>query len=361
MNRTFPLVAAIGVLAAAIACSDKSPSPVAPTGTTAPVGDTDAAADGSNLKVPAPTPTAPANGARLEQFEVKLKATPVAAKFTNASAFAYRFQLLLNGQVVRDFRTSVSPEWTPGDLDVNVEYGWRVRAEQGANFGPWSSTWTFRTPDVPQGYIAGGEVYDPLWNGKSVGTINGPYQFLPNTGIKLLDFVSNIEYVLPQTVINGEFSMLVTNTPANTEGGKTKIMSMAQGRSDITTNDRRFTIEKRGDPPGTIAFRIISHHSQEETVGAERVAVNFLGDRWYFWRARWGNGRFQLTINENGPSGPQLYSFGKNYEGDYDPNPHHAWVGAPVGRGGPTDATVPGMVVKQVWLSSRARPDFANK
>jgi hypothetical protein len=360
MIKKFHLVALAGVLSAAVACSDNPPSPAAPSGAGV-VDDTDAAADGSTLKVPAPTQTAPANGANIDQFEATLRVNPVTATYVNVTTFAYRFQLLVNNQVVRDFRTSLTTEWRVTNLDVNVTYGWRCRAERGSSVGPWSSTWTFKTPDVPQGYIAGGEVYDPLWNGKSVGTINGPFDFVPNTGIQLHDHTSNVEYILPQTVIHGEYSLLVTNTPANTEGGKTKIMSMAEGRSDITTNDRRFTIEKRGDPPGVIAFRIISHESQEETVGSERVAVDFLADRWYFWRATWGAGRFQLTIQEGGPSGPMLYSFGKNYEGEYDPNPHHAWIGSPVGRGGPPDATVPGMIAKQVWISSRARPDFANK
>lgn len=360
MIKKFHLVALAGVLSAAVACSENSPSPAAPSGAGV-VDDTDAAADGSTLKAPAPTQAAPANGANIDQFEVTLRVNPVTATYVNVSSFAYRFQLLVNNQVVRDFRTSLSTEWRVTNLDVNVTYGWRCRAERGQTFGPWSSTWTFKTPDIPQGYIAGGEVYDPLWNGKSVGTINGPHEFIPNTGIKLHDFVSNIEYILPQTVTHGEFSLLVTNVAANTEGGKTKIMSMAEGRSDITTNDRRFTIEKRGDPPGVVAWRFITHLSQEDTVGAERIAVNFRGDQWYLWTATWGNDRFNLTIREGGASGAVVYDFGKSYEGEYDPNPHHAWVGSPVGRGGPEDATVPGMIAKQVWLSSRARPDFANK
>ncbi len=360
MMKKLHLVAVAGVLSAAVACSDTSPSPAAPSGAAVGIDDAGAAADGSTLKVPAPTQVAPANGVALESFDVTLQVNAVTGKFSGKSQYAYRFQVLLNGQVVRDFRSSTR-EWKVGDLDVNVTYGWRCRAEEGEYFGPWSSTWTFKTPDIPQGYIAGGEVYDPLWTGKSVGSLNGPVQFVPNMGAQILDFVSNIHYVLPQTVTHGELSMLVYNAPANTEGGKTKIMSMAEGTSDITTNDRRFTIEKRGDPPGTIAFRIITRESQEETQGAERVQVDFRADRWYFWRSTWGGHRFQLTVHEGGPGGPQLYSFGKNYDGEYDPTPHHAWVGAPVGRGGPTDASVPGMIVKQVWLSSRPRPEFANK
>ena len=363
MSKKVYLAAAIGLLATAVACSEKSSSPAAPSSSPAAVDGAGAAADGSTLKVPAPTQTSPANGATLEQFEATLKVNPVAGIFApEVTQFAYKFQLLVNGQPVREFRTSSFTEWKVTDLDVDVTYGWRCRAEQGQYFGPWSATWTFKTPDIPEGYIAGGEVYDPLWTGKTVGNINGSATFLPDVGIRLNDHTSNVEYALPQTVTSGEFSMLVTNTPTNTEGGKTKVMSMREGRSDITTNDRRFTIEKRGNPAGAIAWRVITSNDQIETQGtAERVVVNFQGNRTYFWRAQWGGGRFNLTIRENGPDGKAIYNFGKSYRGTYDPNPQLAYLGAPVGRGGPSDATIPGLTVRQVWISARERPEFANK
>lgn len=362
MKRHIYLVAAVGLLAAALGCSDKSPSPAAPSSAPVAADDTSAAADGSTLKVPAPVQTAPANGAALEQFETTLRVNSVTALYTTATQFAYRFQLLLNGQVVREFRTSAFTEWKVNDLDVNLTYGWRARAEQGQAFGPWSPTWTFKTPDIPQGYIAGGEVYDPLWNGKTVGTINGPTRFVPDVGIQMLDFSSNVEYALGQSLTAGEISLLVTNAPAQTDGVKTKIMSMREGRSDITTNRRRFTIEKRGGHvPGQIGWRIITNVEEVSAVGPERVSRNFMADRTYLWTARWGNGVFNLQIREGGASGPVIYNFGKGYSGVYDPDPHMAYIGAPVGRGGPGDATVPGMIVRQLWISSRPRPEFANK
>ena len=364
MSQKYYLAAAAVLLASAVACSEKSSSPAAPSSAPVPA-DAGAAADGSTLKVPAPAQSAPANGSALEQFETTLKVNAVTANFVATSQFAYRFQLLLNGQVVREFRTSSFTEWHVTGLDVNLTYGWRARAEQGQMFGPWSATWTFKTPDIPEGYIAGGEVYDPLWNGKTVGTVNGPAEFIPNTGVKLHDYVSNIEYPLPQTVTDGEFSMLVTNVAANTEGGKTKIMSMREGRSDITTNDRRFTIEKRGNPPGTVAWRIISHEDQIETQGAERMSVDFAGDKWYLWTARWGGNRFQLTIREDGAAGRVVYNFGKGYEGAYDPNPHMAYVGSPgrswrpIGCDGPGNDRETGVAVGQAAAGLREQVDAA--
>ncbi len=140
----------VALLATSMACSEKSPSPAAPSNAGASVDDAGALADGSTLKVPAPAQVAPANGAKLDQFETTLKVNPVAALFApQVTQFAYKFQLLLNGQVVREFRTSSFTEWNVTDLDLNLTYGWRCRAEQGQNFGPWSATWTLHDAGHP--------------------------------------------------------------------------------------------------------------------------------------------------------------------------------------------------------------------
>jgi hypothetical protein len=363
MFKRYPIAIALGVLALAVGCSDnKSSSPVAPSTQPTVADGTDAAADGSTLKVTAPTLVAPANGSRLEDFEITLRINAATARFVSGSVpLAYRYELIRGGTTVDSFRSAVL-SWEPShSFESDTEYSWRVRAEQGTSVGPWSATWTFRTPEQPRGYNIPGELYDPLYTGETVGSPIGSTAFIPNVGIRLNDFTSTVEYVLPQTIPEGEFSMMVTNTPANTEGGKTKIMSMREGRSDITTNDRRFTIEKRGDPPGTIAWRVITKNSQEDTIGAERVSRNFQANRWYLWVATYRNNRIQVEIFEDGAGGQRIYSFGKHIELPYDPNPHLAYIGSPVGRGGPADATIPGMIAKQVWLSSRPRPAFANK
>ena len=112
-------------------------------------------------------------------------------------------------------------------------------------------------------------------------------------------------------------------------------------------------------PPGVIAWRIITSDDQEDTEGAERVSYNFQSNLVYLWKATWSN-RIDLEIKEGGATGRRIYFFGKPFQGVYDPAPHNAYVGSPVGRGGVLDATVPGMVVRQVWISARPRPDFAN-
>jgi hypothetical protein len=364
MNKKLYLVAACGLLATVLACSDKSSSPAAPTPVANGAGsNTPATADGTTLKVPAPTPVSPANGATLEDFNIVLKVNPVTAKYADVSQFAYRFQILLNNQVVKEFRTSTTTQWTVTDLENNTTYTWHARAELGTNFGPWSDGWTFKTPEIPEGYINGGELYDPLFNGKTVGVPHGAVSFIPGVGVKLEGLTSYIEYHLGQTVAGGEFSVLVTSLEFNTEGDKTKIMAMKEGTNpnDITTNDRRFTIEKRGNPAGTVAWRVRTSNDQIDTQGAERVVRHFDPSHTYFWKATWGGNRFNLLIKDGGVNGSQIYSFGKGYGGVYDPNPHVAYIGGPGGRAGADSGTVPGIVVRQVWLSSRPRPSFANK
>ena len=45
----------------------------------------------------------------------------------------------------------------------------------------------------------------------------------------------------------------------------------------------------------------------------------------------------------------------------YEPNPHVIYLGAPVGRSGLDGASVDNMIIRQVWVSPRPRPSFANK
>jgi hypothetical protein len=356
MKRQFVLFVACGVLATALACGDKSSNPVSPS---SPGGVTDGAtADGSTLKVTAPTLVSPANGSTLADSNVPLTISASTGKFTNSGGLAYRFQVLLNGQVVKEARLS-SLQWPMPDLESNTTYSWRARAEQGALFGPWAAEWTFKTAEQPDGYIRGGELYDPLIDGKTVGILHGPVTFIPGVGAKINNWAAYIEYHLQQTVAGGEFSMLITNLATNTEGGKTKIMAMSEGGADITTNDRRFTAEKRGrGPAGAIAWRMITSNDQIDTVGRQRVQRDFNPSKTYLWKATWGGGRFNLSIREGGK---EIYSFGKGYGGVYDPRPHYAYAGGPAGRAGTDSGSVNDMIIRQVWLSSRPRPGFANK
>jgi hypothetical protein len=350
-------------VATAVACGsgDKSPNPVSP-GAGGSVDAGDAGPGGESLKLTAPTPLTPANGSTLETFAPVLSVTASAPKFQGSGplTIAHRFQLLNGSTVVRETRTS-GTTWAPSGMEPKTTYGWRVRGEVGGMVGPWSTTWTFTTAEQPEAYNRPGELYDPLIDGKSVGQPQGSVTFIPNVGARLNGFTSHIRYPLPETITAGEFSMLVTGVLDNTEGGKTKLMSMSEGLADLITNDRRFTLERRGNPRGVVAWRLITHDDAIDTGPAERIYVPFSPNQTYLIRTVWGNNRLTITMNEGGASGRQIYRQSKSYAGVYDPSPHYAFVGAPVGRSGAVGASIPGMIARQVWISSNPRPSFANK
>ena len=354
------------LLALAVACSKQSPSPASPSSTTL-TGSADANADGSTLKATAPTLQSPINGVKPSTPQITLVITNAQLTFASNVILTYRFEVLLNGsQVYEASGVAANPSGTTthavtGTLEGDKTYQWRARAEFQSLVGPWSSLASFIAP-VNDGYILGNELYDPLINGKTVGTIHGPVSFIAGVGLLLQSQLSYVSYELPQTLTEGEFSILVTNLAENTEGGKTKLMAMAQGYDDIVTNDRRMTIEKRGDPAGVVAWRLVTHGDQVDTEGAERQFVPFDASAHYFWEATWRNNFFNVLIRKDGVAGTTIYSKGKHFEGrPYDPNPHVIYLGAPVGRSGPEGASVDGVIIRQVWVSSRPRPAFANQ
>ena len=88
----------------------------------------------------------------------------------------------------------------------------------------------------------------------------------------------------------------------------------------------------------------------------ERRILQFNPRTTYFWKFTWGNGIARLLITENDAQGRVLFNLAKSYGGTYLPNPHIAHLGAPIPRGGLVDASTPGAVIRNVWLSSKPRP-----
>ncbi len=357
------------------ACSKNSAAP------TAPVAATDASAaaanaDGTTLKATPPTPVAPANGQKLDLSAttgVEVVVANARSTYNVGLPVSYRFEIFNSSNTKIEEAVGVPAGAThtsytiQAPLDPDRTYTWRARAEvnQGQYVGTWTPTWSFISPQS-EGYIVGNELYDPLANGKTVGAISGSVDFIPGGGIHIGNHLSYVTYVLPQTLTQGEFSMLVTDMPGNTDGDKTKVFAMAEGFGDIVTNNRRMTIEKRGEPPGIVAWRVISHMLQIDTEGPEREFVQFDADKTYFFQATWRSNVFRLIIRSGGVDGQQVYNKAKNYDpgntyggNAYDPVPHVAYLGSPVGRSGESGASVNGMTIRQVWISGRPRPAFA--
>ena len=358
MHRKVLLYTVAGVLGLTLACSKSTPNPTSPSSATLP--ETTAAPDGSTLKAPAPTATSPTGGVQA-QDPLTLTATTVTPKFTSA-VLSYRFEVRSGSTVVASgtvVGSGSSVSFVPGAIEPDTNFTWRVRAEAQGGFGPWSSDASFKSP--VGAYIRGNEIRDPLTIGRTVGQTVGPVQFVPG-GLELLSQSSRVTYQLPQTLEAGEFSVMVTGFDEGSPGDKSKIMSMQEGGGDITTNDYRFTVEKRGRDyccvPGATTFRVIAGGGEENIHDGTRLNVGYSDERWYFWKATWGSNFAQVDVREDGPNGRVIYSQRVATHHAYRPVPHVIHLGAPVGRAGPIDASIPGTIYKNVWVGPGPRPNF---
>jgi hypothetical protein len=175
-----------------------------------------------------------------------------------------------------------------------------------------------------------------------------------------------VTYQLGETLTAGEFSLMVTGIDEGSPGDKTKVMTMQEGHGDPTANDYRFTFEKRGasyETPGAVTFRIITGDAGEDDSinDGTRLAVGFSDERWYFWKISWRDGFAAVEVREDSPAGRLIYNQSRTTNGHpYRPEPHVIHLGQPVGRGGPDDASIPGAIYKNIWVSSRPRPNFPN-
>ena len=366
MFKKLVLCAAAAVMAFAVACSNDPQTPVSPSSTTSDGGS--AGPNGETLKATAPTPQSPVNNQQPDALV--LVAGAARPSFSSGSAPAYSYEFEIRNSAAS---SAVCPSATvPGGgastvsytpvcaLTFDQPYTWRVRATFAGAAGPWSANASFRAP--AGGYIRDNEVMDPLTNGRTAGNVFGGVEFVAGQGAKLLGHDSHITYKLPVNLQEGELSMMVLGADEGSPGDKSKVFSMQEGpdENDLTDDDYRMTAELRGrqyGAPGSVTFRIIpgDGHSYDGT----RIQLSFQSTRWYFWRFTWGIGRARLEVKQDGPNGNTIYSQGEGgWTHPYRPDPHYIHLGAPIGRAGAQDATMPGITIKNVWASSRPRPAF---
>src|SRR3954464_3515484 len=360
MIRKVLFCAVAAVCATVVACN-KSTSPPTSPGSSAQ-GEASAGAGGSPLKVNAPGTTSPTGGAQASD-PLTLVATTVSGKFTSVNSLSYRFQVRSGSTVASEGVVGPvsggSVSFTPGGLQSETNYTWRVQATTQGQNGPWSADASFKSP--VGAFIRGNEVRDPLTIGRTVGEIRGPAQFTPN-GLKLLAHESHVLYRLPVTLEAGQFSMMILGADEGSEGDKSKVFAMQEGpdESDVTTDDYRMTAELRGSlypAPGSITCRISAGDGVSRD--CDRVQRSFDSSRWYFWSFSWSTGTANLTVRQDSETGPAIYS---NTIGTgshpYRPTPHFLYLGVPAGRAGLIDATLPGGTYKNVYVGPGPRPAF---
>jgi len=352
-----------------VACGDDKPNtPTTPTPVnahlTAPAADspgTDEQLD--NLR---PTLTVrngtsdQATGTRTYEFQIADN-----SDFSTASAaFAYVFKVVSSKTGVPENASGKTSFTVDADLQPTTRFYWRARVVQGTSMSDWSPSSTFKTKLV--GYNRAGELYDPLIHGETIGELVGPTEFIPGKGVRLSTGTSYVKYLLPQTISNGEFSMDVEGLHANGPGDKAKVFGMQEGQDDFVTNRYRVDIQYRGVtgvPPNAIQWRVLYGSSTDLSVRYEpdttkRFASVVLLDpgTTYRWRATWGTD-FHLWVLQGGADGTPIYDYGlPTPRGSYNPSPHYAYLGAPVGRSGTEAASIAGTIYRNVWLGNHPRP-----
>jgi hypothetical protein len=346
----------------AAACSDDKPAtptqptqqtPVAPT-LTAPQADSPG--DDDQLNTLRPTlrvvnATSNQTGAKTYEFQVSDDSNFSAA---SASSYARTFKVIASKTGVAEDGSGKTSFDLPDDLQPTTRFYWRARVHQGSTDGPWSSTRSFKTQI--QGYNRPGELYDPLINGQTVGALVGSVTLAEGVGARINTNDSHIRYILAQTLTSGEFSLEVSGVANDSTGDKTKIMAMYDGNGDITTSNWRCTVEKRDG--GIVAWRFIAGRpgdAQIDTGPDQRLPVSFNPGVTFGWRATWGGG-FRVQVKAGGLNGNTVYDQGAGLGAVYAPNPHMAFLGSPIGRAGPGDASTPGAVYTNVWIGAGGRP-----
>jgi len=364
-HKKFVACAAAALMTVALGCSNDSPTPVSPTG--AEPGASGAGPAGETLKATAPTPQSPINNQQPDALVLVAGKSSPTFPVGSPPAYSYEFEVRNSGGTATLCATTVaggsgssvqaSPSCT---LEFDQPYTWRARALFAGAAGPWSGNATFRAP--AGGYIRGNEVMDPLTNGRTAGQTSGPVEFVSGQGIRLVDHSSFVTYPLGDSLQEGEFSMMVLNADEGNPGDKSKIFSMQEGPdiNDITTDDYRMTAELRGrnyGAPGSVTFRIIP--GDGDPCDGHRQQKSFSSSTWYFWRFTWKSAYARLEVKQGGPSGPTVYDAEIGCGSHpYRPVPHYLHLGSPAGRAGMLDATMPGIIIKNVWASSRPRPAF---
>ena len=386
MSKSGPVYVCLALAAslAAAGCGDKksstSPTPVA-TATPTP---TPVAAP----KLTAPTPDSPVSGfqtstlrptlvvkngtsdqpsgTRTYEFQVSDRNDFAASP----GSFIGAYTVVVTKPGVAEGGSGTTSFTVDTDLQPTTRLYWRARMTQGTTTSDWSTVASFNTKLM--GYSRAGELYDPLIHGETVGTPVGSTSFVQGKGIRLNNGQSFVKYGLPQTIVNGEFSMEVEGLAANAPGDKAKVFGMSEGdctdasKNDFITNRYRVDIQYRGTtgvPPNAIQWRVLYGSATDLNVRYEpdtdkRFAsvYQLVPTRTYYWKATWGTD-FRLVVLDGGMTGSPLYDYGlPTPRGSYSPSPQFCYLGAPVGRSGTESASIEGTVYRNVWIGNKPRP-----
>ena len=370
MSRdTLVVAVVVPFITLALACTSREAAPTSPS-TFAP-GTTGAAADGSTLKATAPTPTSPINAVKVPQGQpVTLVVTNSTTPYTSGVSLVYRFEVQNAGGAVVESQVVASGAGTTSrtvaaTLEGDVTYRWRARAEYQESVGPWSALQSFIAPN--EGYNRPGALYDPLTNGKTIGTIGGSgnVTWVLGQGIRMNDVFAYVVYQLPQIYSSGEMSVEVTGLYPGGEPGKARIFSMLDRVNAMSSLSKySFNVQYRGAggaPDDCITWKAVLGDNAHSVEAANRFANIFRLDpsKVYLWQGFWTPTSFRLVVKDGGATGPVLYDEKVNAATptNWNPEAMFAFLGTNNGLfASDNDATRVGMTLRNLWVGSTPRP-----
>jgi hypothetical protein len=296
----------VGAAALLVACDNRAASPVSPGG----VAGIDAAADGSTLKIAAPTLVSPINGVQLQGgSSVVLTLTNVSGKF---ASFPVTFDveitnaggtIVANPKFSRGSGTSTAFTLTTTLLPSTV-YSWRARGTYSGGVGPWSGASTFRTGQ--SAFISGSTVVDPLTTGATVGRQRGGH-FITGQGWQADSVTDGIDYDIT-TCSNCRLEFDLTNV-GNGLGNPTdlKWITMGDGRTFddfLVFRDHpwKMHLEQRADGDGT-GMKLIFRNGSAGTgnpgdhEGRNDSTVNWQRSQVYRFVLDWTPNSYFFSVN----------------------------------------------------------------
>ena len=302
-RRTWTMLSVCVLTAGAFACSSANPaSPVAPA-TSGP----SAAADGSTLKVSAPGAVSPANDLKMTSSVIDLTASASALQFPSAApvALQYRFQVFNDGGALVDNALVNGTTYrVAATLAPNARHTWKVRAEAGGAFGPFSSAASFITEDPAL-------INDPLTDGTTKGNRIGGL-FVPGQGWQSLSQTDGIDYDLAAGCVDCRLEFDATNFGAQ-EGLSTfkdvKWVSMADPGSfsnfgAFRNGPWKMHLVQRADYP--TGMEIIWRNGGSDPNGGDpgdhrikltSTPIVFSGTQVYHFQLDWGFYGYNIKVN----------------------------------------------------------------
>jgi hypothetical protein len=348
-------------LAITLACS-KAAVPTSPT--SASGADGAAAADGSTLKIPAPTLTSPANGFTA----VPGSTDPITLSLTNVTGtyatfpVTYEFEIKSPaGSVVSNPKVaagsgSTSAVLAASSLTGDTSYTWRARATYETGVGPWSAVRTFRTA-IPEGFF-GQTVIDPLTNGKTYGKQKGG-RFVSG-GWQAMSMSDGIDYDIP-TLVTGTVEFDVTNIGPQ-EGqccaADLKLLSMGDANTfgsfgQFRDHPWKMHLVQRADNDGLEIIWRNGGNPEDYTDGSSQgdhrtkmpcCGPTFRSDYVNHFVLKWDPYGFTISASTNG--GPLIEYMDGDFDGYwYEPDNHRISLGCY-----PRGETIQGIIYRNIKI-----------